>query len=201
MSGFTTTIFEELYSCGLAATTTTPAAAATSIIGGYPAPKIPAGYFAKLGEQTSSVKVILRGQLTTTATIPTWQFGLAWTQALPAAFSATNVLAATAVRTPGTAAAGAWFFWEADIALRTQGLAAASAVVTAGTVMCESLRPAAYSATQSDEWSMPATGTAGVSGATIDIDQPLFIWPYLTLGAATAGNTMSVQLMKMYGEN
>jgi len=201
VSGFTGTIFEELYSCALAATTTTPAASAASITVGYPAIKADAKFFVKLGEQHSSLRFVARGQLTTTATIPTWQFGLAWTQALPAAFSATNVLAATAVRTPGTAAAGAWWFWEADISLRTLGLGAASTLVTGGSIMCESLRPAAYSATQSDEWSMPATGTAGTSAATVDVDQPLFIWPYVTLGAATAGNTVSTQLVKMYGEN
>jgi hypothetical protein len=27
------------------------------------------------------------------------------------------------------------------------------------------------------------------------------LWPGLTLGAATAGNTVTVQYMKLYGEN
>jgi hypothetical protein len=201
VSGYTGTIFEELYSYAQAATTTTPAAAAASVTQGYPPIYARPGQLKRLGDGTSSLKLILRGQMTTTATVPTFAFGVAWTQGIPAAFSASNVLAVTATRTPGTAQAGAWFFWEADIGLRALGSGAASQVVTAGSIMCESLRPAAYSATQSDEWSLPATGTAGTSGSTIDTDQPLFLWPYVTLGAATTGNTVTTQLAKLYGED
>lgn len=201
MSGVTGTLFEGLYAEAQAATTTTPAAAAASVIAGLPSIEVHPGYFTKLGKQTSSLRMVLRGQLTTTATIPTWQFGVAWTQGMPAAFSAANVISATAVRTPGSALTGAWWFWEYDIGLRTLGLGAASQLVGAGSIMCEALRPAAYSATQSDEWSMPATGGTGLSAATIDVDQPVFLWPYVTLGAATAGNTVTTQLVKLYGEN
>ena len=48
---------------------------------------------------------------------------------------------------------------------------------------------------------LPATNVSGASAATIDVDQPLFIWPYVTLGAATAGNTVTLQKAKMWGEN
>jgi hypothetical protein len=201
MSGVTNTLFEELYASAVAATTTTPAAAAASLTAGWPTMEIPAGYFRRLGKDTNTAKLYLRGQMTTTAVIPTWQFGLAWTQAMPGAFSAANVLAATAVRTPGTAQAGAWFFWEMDIGLRALAPGAASQLFAAGSVMCESLRPAAYSATQSDEWTLPATGGTGLSAASIDVDQQIFLWPYVTLGAATAGNTVTMQLGKLYGEN
>ena len=40
-----------------------------------------------------------------------------------------------------------------------------------------------------------------LSAATIDVDQQIFLWPYLTLGAATAGNTVTMQMAKLYGEN
>ena len=202
MSGYTGTLFEELYSNAAGATTTTPTASAVSTTAGLPSIEIPGGYFTGGGKKTSSVRLKIAGQLTTTATIPTWLFGVAWTQALPATFNATNVLAACAAFTPGTAVTGAWYELEMDISLRTLALGAASAVISHGRIECpEAFPPAAYSATSGASRHMPAANVSGVSGATIDVDQPLFLWPYVTLGAATAGNTVTTQIVKLYGEN
>jgi hypothetical protein len=192
---------ELLYSYAQAATTTTPTAGAVSMIATWPSMEVPPGYFVKQGKQTSAVKLLLRGTITTTATIPSWLFGVAWTQSMPATFSATNAIAATTTRTPGAAQAGAWFELELDISLRTLALAAASTLIGAGSIRSEGLLPAAFSTSQVDEWSLPATGGTGVTGASIDVDQPVFLWPYVTLGAATAGNTVTSQLGKLYGEN
>ena len=191
---------EVLYSYALSATTTTPTAGAVSMIASWPSIEVPPGYFVRQGKLTSSVKLKLRGQMTTTATIPTWLFGMAWTQTMPAAFSASNVIAATAARTPGTANAGAWVDIELDLSLRTLALAAGSVLVGSGSVRSEALLPSAFSTTQIDEWSLPATGSTGQTAASVDVDQPLFIWPYVTLGAATAGNTVTAQMAKLYGE-
>jgi hypothetical protein len=192
---------EVLFATGQAATTTTPAASAVNICATWPSIEFPPGFFANsVGKRASTGKLKMRGQMTTTATIPTWQFGVAWTQAMPAAFSATTVIAATAVRTPGTAQTGAWVDIELDVFLRTIALGAASVLVGSGSVRSEGLLPSVFSTTQVDEWSLPATGANGQTAASVDIDQPVFLWPYLTLGAATAGNTFTAQMGKLYGE-
>lgn len=200
MSGYTGLMFEELVSVRQAATTTTPATAATSIIGGYPALDIPSGYFSKQGRAASSCKLFLRGNMTTTATIPTWKFGLGITQAVPAAFGNT-ITVETAARTPGAAQTGAWWHLDIDIMLDTLASGAASKLFLAGTITSEALLPSAFSTTISGEWSFPAANTSGATGASIDVDQPIFLWPYVTLGAATAGNTVTTQMAKIYGEN
>lgn len=201
MSGFTGTMFESLYSYGQAATTTTPTAAAVSVTAAYPSIEVPGGYFTTLGKKSSSVRLKLGGQLTMTATVPTWLFGVAWTQAVPAAFSASTVLAAMAAVTPVAVPAGAWWRMEMDITLRSLGLGVASTLLSTGQVSCpEAFAPSAYSNVSGAERPMPAVGVSGVS-ASVDVDQPLFLWPFLTLGAATAGNTVTTQYAKLYGEN
>lgn len=202
MSGFTGLMFEEIYSYAGAATTTTPTAGAVITTATYPTIEIPAGHFTKLGKASSSVKLMLRGQMTTTATIPTWLWGVAWTQTVPGSFVVTNGVA-TAARTPGTAGTGAWWHLDCDITLRAiaPGSSTSTTIVMAGTVSSEGLLPSAFSTTITSEWSMPATNVSGASSAAIDVDQPIFLWPYITLGAATAGNTVTTQMAKLYGEN
>lgn len=202
MSGYTGLMFEEIYSCAQAATTTTPTAGAVTTTGTYPSIQIPGGYFSKLGKAASSAKLIVRGQMTTTATIPTWLWGCGWTQAVPGVFSATNGVA-TAARTPGLAATGTWWHIDLDIAVRAIALGSSTStqLVIAGTVSGEGLLPSAFSTSITSEWSMPATNVSAVSSAAIDVDQPIYLWPYVTLGAATAGNTVTVQMAKLYGEN
>jgi hypothetical protein len=192
---------EILFATGQAATTTTPTAGAVTMIATWPSIEFPPGFFtSSVSKRASTGKLKMRGQMTTTATIPTWLFGVAWTQSMPATFSATNVIAATAARTPGAAQTAAWVDIELDIFLRTLALGAASVLVGSGSVRSEGLLPAAFSTTQVDEWSLPATNNAGTTAASIDVDQPVFLWPYVTLGAATAGNTFTAQMGKLYGE-
>jgi len=200
MSGFTGLMFEELYSFRGAATTTTPSTSATSITAAYPAIEIPASYFVKQGKATSSCRLMMRGQMTTTATIPTWKFGLGITQALPAAFGNTITME-TPARTPGAAQTGTWWHADWDILLDTLASGAASKLFYAGTITSEALLPSAFSTSTSGEWSFPAANTSAVTAASVDVDQPIFLWPYVTLGAATAGNTVTTQMCKLYGEN
>lgn len=203
MSGNTGTAFEELYSSGGPATVTTPTAGAVSLIAGLPPIVVPGNYMTKLGAQCSSLRLKMGGQLTTTATIPTWLFGLQFTSAQPPAFvaSAPAVLAATAAFTPGTAVTAAW--WEAEwhIVNRTMSPGAASTVVTTGRIECPAaFPPVAYSAIAGNMVLAPATNVAATN-ATWESDLQYFLWPYLTLGAATAGNTVTTQWAKLYGEN
>jgi hypothetical protein len=200
MSGYTGLMFEELYSFRGAATTTSPSTSATSIIQGYPQITIPAGYFSKAGRAASSCKLWMRGNMTSTATLPTWKFGVGLTQAIPAAFGNT-INVETPARTPGAAQTGPWWHIDVDFMLDTLALGAASKLFVAGTISSEGLMPSAFSSSTGPEWSFPAANTSAVTGASIDVDQPIFLWPYVTLGTATAGNTVTTQMAKLYGEN
>lgn len=187
---------EALWSYGQAATVSVPTASAVTITAGWPAITIPGGFFQKLGDKTSSARLLLQGGLTATATIPTFAFGLAWTQANPAAFSASNLLhAISANNTPGSAVTLAQIDFEWHIGLRTLGLGGASTLVTTGKVDCPSGFASPFKLT------MPASNGSKTSATTIDVMQPIYLWPYITLGAATAGNTVTLDWGKLYGDS
>ncbi|SRR6266568_992602 len=194
MSGTNTTIFEELYSFGQAATVSVPTASAVTITAGTPPIEIPGGYFNKLGKLTSSLHLRLGGLLTATAAVPTWSFGLAYTQVTPAVFSASTILCTASTAITPTAGTNAQFWMEAHINLRTLAAGAATTLYTQGFVKCPALFPSPF------EQSLPPTGT-GNTNAAYDTEVLGFLWPYLTLSAATATNTVTVEWIKMYGEN
>jgi hypothetical protein len=79
-----------------------------------------------------------------------------------------------------------------DLTVRTITQVATSVIVSGGTVLAPS--------TISTGWSFPATGVAPTF-STWEMDLSYFLWPYLTLGAATAGNTVTTHYCKLYGEN
>jgi hypothetical protein len=195
ISGYTMNNVEVLYSYAGAATTTTPSASAVSLIATYPPIVIPPGYFSKLGANSSSLRVRLGGVIVTTATIPTFLWGLAITPATttPAAFSATTSIAATTAIAPATAkTGGVGFMADVDITVRTITQVASTVIVSGGMVVAPE--------TITTGWSFPAGGVAPTF-STWEMDLSYFLWPYLTLGAATAGNTATVHYLKLYGEN
>ena len=186
---------ESFWSYAQAATTSVPTASAVTMTAGWPTITIPAGFFQKLGDKTSSARLELQGGLTATATIPTFAFGLAWTQANPGTFSASNLLhAISANNTPGGAVTLAQVKFRWDISLRTLGLGAASTLVCTGDVDCPSGFASPFKLT------MPASNGSKTSATTIDITQPIYLWPYITLGAATAGNSVTLDWGKLYGD-
>jgi hypothetical protein len=186
---------EVIWAYGQAATASVPTASAVTACNGWPAIDVPAGYFQRLGTLTSTCRLVIQATLTATATVPTFAFGLAVTQANPAAFSATNLLhaiSATVTPTAGTAYQ-TWMEW--DISLRALGAPGAnSTLVTTGRVRCPNGFASPF------ELTMPQSN--GVQTfATYDPQQVAYLWPYITLGAATAGNTITPQWGKLYGEN
>jgi hypothetical protein len=186
---------ELLYSKAGAATTTTPTAGPVSLIGSYPAIKIPANYMRKLGEESSALKFKLWGQMTSTATVPTWLFGLAISSAQPPVFPAlvaANTLGATAAITPAVLT-GAWCQWDVDITLSAKGQGAADTVETTG-LLASPTFPSPFSIT------IPAANVSSAN-ANWESDLQYFLWPYLTLSAATASNTFTTRMAKLYGEN
>jgi hypothetical protein len=190
MSGYTMTQTELLHSFYGAATTSAVSASAVTITAGMPEIIVPAGYMKALGKMSSSLRLKLGGFITATATVPTFSFGLAYTTASPPAFASSPVLATTTNTTTPTAGSGS-FKMEVEIGLRAMALGAASTVVTQGS------------------WDSNLTTTnlqlaPGGSGNTVtnwQSDLEYYLWPFILLGAATAGNTVTVQYAKLYGEN
>ena len=185
---------ELLHSFYGAATTSVPAAAAATITAGIPEVIVPASYMTGLGKKSSSLCLKFGGYMTATATVPTFAFGLAYTAfATPPAFSASTILATLSNTITPTAATGS-FEAEMNLGLRSMGLGNASTIWASGRVW-------ASPALTTSVWWLNPLGAGGTTVTTWQTDQEYYLWPYLTLGAATASNTVTVQYIKLYGEN
>ena len=203
MSGYTQTTNELLYAFFGAATVSTPTTSpGATITAGYPPIIIPAGYMRNTGSQSSSLRLEMGGLATATATIPTWQFFLYTAIATTSApaFATTNTLGSTATFTPGTAETNDVWTATIHIGLRTLALGQASTVVAVGEFKCDMFVSAAFAVQTQLLVSMPGPG-AYTPLATWDTTQAYVLWPALSLGAATAGNTVTVEYCKLYGEN
>lgn len=194
MSFYSGTQMELLHSFYGAATTSVPSASAVTITAATPEIVVPANFMAAVGKRSSSLRLEFGGYLTATATVPTWAFGLAYTAfATPPAFSAGTPLATLSNTITPTAATGS-FSAVCHIGLRTLGLGNASTIWASGSV-------AASPAVTTSIWWLNPLGAGGTTVTTWQSDQEYYLWPYLTLGAGTAGNTVTVQYVKLYGEN
>ena len=185
---------ELLHSNYLAATTSVPTASAVTITAGVPEIVVPASFMSKLGKQSSSLHLVFGGYMTATATVPTFAFGLAYTAfATPPAFSAATPLATLSNTITPTAATGS-FHGVFEMGLRSMGQGAASTIWASGQVW-------ASPALTTSVWWLNPLGAGGTTVTTWQTDQEYYLWPYLTLSAATASNTVTVQYTKLYGEN
>lgn len=190
MSGYTMTQTEQLYCYASAATVTTPTAGAVSLLATYPPVIIPGGYMAKLGSQSSTLRFRMVGQATATATVPTWLFGISKTTTN--VFSSTGGIASAAFTPP--VVTGAYFRIDGDISLRAVGQTNNSTVVVSALIDGPALVPSPFEA------SIPATNVTN-TWTDWQVDQQYYLWFYLTLGAATAGNTVTTQYLKVWGDN
>jgi len=190
MSGFKPVGVEVLFATYAAATVSSVSASPVTITAGWPAIIIPAGYFSNTGDWASTLRFRMGGFLTATATIPTFSWGLAI--ATTSTFATTSILAtATAATAPTSATSFTWKF-EAEIGLRTLGASGAnSTLVTHGEINTNAFAANAQL----------APGGSGNTFTTYDKTLQYWLFPYLTLGAATAGNTVTAQYGKLYGEN
>jgi hypothetical protein len=195
VSGYKPIGLETLYSSYALATTSVPAASAATITAGMPPIVVPAGYMANTGAWASSLRLEMGGLMSTAATIPTWNWGLyaAVATTTAPAFSAAGITlgASGAAAPPSVVTNVPWMAWY-SIGLRTIALGAASTIVTWGVIQSTGVNTAG-------ELTIPGTG-AYTPPATWDTTQSYVLWPGLTLGAATAGNTITVQYAKLYGE-
>jgi hypothetical protein len=195
MSGTKPVGSEELFSYATPATISVVSASAVTITAGWPAIEIPAHFFSNVGDWSSTLHFKMGGFITTTVTVPTFLWGLAVAiKASPPAFAATPVLGQTAAVVPtASAITGASWFIDVDITLKTLTGAATSVLVTMGEVRI----PGAYAAPFLGA-SIPAAGAANTM-STYDVNQAYHLWPFLTLGAATAGNQVTAQYAYLTG--
>lgn len=197
MSGYSPVGSEILPGCSSYAlgTTSVPTAAAVTITAGHPVIVIPAGYFKSGMPWASSLRLEMGGQISTAATIPTWNFslfGAVATSSAPA-FSTSVTFGTTGTFTPPSAVTNVQFMLTAHIGIRAYGQGAASTIVCFGQVVSTAVNAAG-------EVTIPAAGTY-TPMATYDTSQAYVLWPGLTLGAATAGNTVTTHFIKLHGEN
>jgi hypothetical protein len=190
VSGFKPVGVELLFSTYQAATTSVVSASAVTITAGWPGIVIPAGYMTNSqGDWASSLKLKLGGFLTATATVPTWSFGLAITTT--STFSAASPLATASQTVTPTAGSASWKM-ECELGLRTLVIGGASTIVCHGAIDSSGF---------STNLQLAPAGSGNASFTTLDKQLSYYLWPYLTLGAATAGNTVTAQYGKLYGEN
>ena len=199
MSGFKPVGTEVLFANFGAATVSSVSASAVTITAGYPAIEVPPGYFDKGGASpwSSSLKFKMGGLLIATATVPTFNFSLfaaVQTTSAPA-FATTITVVSTGALTAPSATTGATFDIDLEIGLRTPALGAASTLVGWGKIHCSALNAAGFAPFPANAATYSPTAT------TIDITQGYVLWPGITLGAATAGNTITTEYAKLYGEN
>jgi len=178
--------------------TTTPG---SSITIGFPAVPVPAGFFKNVGNWSSSLWLRGGGLAIVTATVPTWQFSLWMTTAQPATYSAAGTLVGTtALQTP-TATTGCPFLMSWQLGLRTPGVVSGAGDNTS-TIVCFGDQQIIPSISAGMDFTSPAAGTTySPTCTTWPADQQCYLWPTLSLGAATAGNTVTMEWMKLYGEN
>lgn len=204
MSFYTGTNNELLYASFGAGTASTPTASpGSSMINGYPAIIIPGGFMSRTGTLSSSLLFECGGLLIATATVPTWQVFFYLTSATPAAWGSTVTLGSSATWTP-TATTGCWFTMRVHIGLRTLGTVAAGGNTATSTVVCiGEMRYELAAASTATVNTIPVSPATTYSPALTawEPDLQYFLWPSLSLGAGTAGNTITMEYAKLYGEN
>lgn len=192
MSFYTGTQAELLYANYAAATTSVVSASAVTITAGLPPIIVPAGVMSATGAKSSSLRLVVGGQLTSTATVPTFSFGCAFTQS--STFAASPLLVGGSTALAGSVVTAAPWRMVVDIGLRTLSVTAASTLYSTGDVWSPGFYNTPFGV------SIPATnGTYTTTAWPADLQN--YLWPILTLGAATAGNTVTVEYVKLYGEN
>lgn len=197
MSNYTGGVGPELYysfsGAGTALNTFTTEA---SLMGGYPIPQIPATFFSKLGDQSSSMKIRAYGNVGDTTAAPTFTLS-ARLLSSATSWSAGGLLlgSTTATSVNGTSLTNGWWQLDADVILRTIAAGAAtSSVATFGTLTGTGFAsPGGF---------LPANNVSAVvstldnTGAT-----QYFFWLSAACSVSNAANAIQLQGLKIYLEN
>jgi hypothetical protein len=211
MSGFQPVGTELLYAYYGAGTvsvpTTTPGSSMTL---GYPPVTVPGGFLKNAGNWSSSLKLVGGGIVIATSVVPTFQFSLWRTIAQPATWAASGaavLVGQTAISTAPAITTGCQFEMEWNIGLRTPGVVsggsdATSTVVCYGKVNIYNGQFTGATTTANTILTIPAgASTYAPTDTTWPAAEQVYLWPTLSLGAATAGNTTTLEWLKLYGEN
>lgn len=163
-----------------------------SLMGGYPIPQIPATYFDKLGQQSSSVKIRAYGNAGDTTVAPTFTIS-ARLLSSSVTWSAGGLLLGStpAITMTGTSVTNGWWQLDIDCILRSIAAGAAtSSIATWGTIS------GVLSGT------FPATNVSAVN-STLDNTGATQYWLWLSAacGTSNAANAISLQGLKIYLEN
>jgi hypothetical protein len=153
----------------------------------YPAVVLPGGFFANAGARTSSLKIVATGIMNSTAS-PTFTVAVRTTTATPPAFSAGGTLLGTTAAMTGANAAVPWRF-EMETGLRTLGVGAASTLATTGEFRSAGIVSPFISQFQN------ATPT------TFEVDLQYFLWLSCACNASNGSNTMTLESLRVYGED
>ncbi len=209
MSGYTMTQMELLYCCAQASTpvTTPTVSPGASMMPGLPPIQVPAGYMKNgTGTMASSLCLKIWGLLTATATVPTYGFSLSYTSSNT--WAGTPLLATATSAIPAPTAGTAPFYMQYDIAYRTPnplgaGASPTGVVVASGYIVCPlfaTTQGAAGTGLVGGMAFMPPSGTLGNATAW-DPNVAYYLWPTIFCGAATALNSVTTEIVKLYGEN
>lgn len=194
MSGYTMTQPELYYSFSAAGTALNTFTTEASLMGGYPVPQIPATFFNKLGELSSSIKIRAYGNVSDTTVAPTFTLAVRLVTSSVTYSNAALGWTATALTVNGTSQTNLWWQLDCDLILRSIAAGAATSSVAAfGTVTGP-----AFTA----QGSLPATNVTAVN-STLDVSGATNYWLWLgaACGTSNAANAISLQGLKIYLEN
>jgi hypothetical protein len=195
MSFYTGTQTELLYAYYGASTNLATFTAEDNLMKTYPACIIPAGYFSKVGAQSSSLELVASGQISTVGAGVTFTISCriisgnnpVWATAGSLLLGASNANGAVSTITLSP------YRIRLHIGLRT--LAAAGSATTSLVTMGNIDGPA-FTA----EGSIPANNVTPVL-STIDVGQPYSLFLSAACSASSATNLINLQCAKLYGEN
>lgn len=193
MSSYSGTLPELYYSFSAAGTALNTFTTEASLMGGYIIPQIPATFFNKLGDLSSSMHIRAIGNCSDTTAAPTFTLS-ARLLSSATSWSAGGLLlgSSNAITMTGTSVTNAW--WQADIDVTLRSIAAGAAtssVFTSGSVTGTGLTG-----------SIPANNVSAVN-STLDNTgaTQYFFWLSAACGTSNAANAINLQSLKIYLEN
>lgn len=182
---------ELYYSFSTAGTALATFTAESSLMGLYPIPQIPAVFFSKLGEQSSSMKIRAYGNGSSTGT-PTFTLTARLLSNATSWSAGGTQLGSTGAMTCASGVTNAW--WQLDMDVVLQSIAAGSAATQLGSFGV--VGGTAFSG------SMPANNvSANVSNFDNTGATQYFLWLSAACSASSASNKLQLQALKIYLEN
>ena len=193
MSGYTMTMPELFYSYSAGSTNLATFTTEDNLLKTYPACPVPATFFSKLGNFSSSLKIVADGQVGTTGT-PTFTFSLRLISSTT--WSAGGILLGSSNAITGASGVtlASWRL-DANVTLRTIAAAASatSSLATTGLISGTGFPTAG---------SIPANNVSPVV-STLDVSGTAQYWLFLSAacGTSNSANLINTQTLKVYLEN